>query len=147
MLLSKLLLMSLFRVRINANPRKDTLHPPDPRLVQLDKHSALPRVSVCPRIGLKLLPRLSFPLTFRCSKSCCGGARNTEGGVKVEYSCLKRTTLGPGEGLLDYSNTPKETGNSVVPHATYVYRTHGTTLRSVQSFSFLSAQNVIDQAD
>ena len=67
--------------------------------------------------------------------------------MKVEYSCLKRTTLGLGEGLLDYSATPKETGNSVVPHATYVYRTHGTTLRSVQSFPFLSAQNVINQAD
>jgi len=27
----------------------------DPRLVQLDKHSALPRVSVCPRIGVQNL--------------------------------------------------------------------------------------------
>jgi len=68
----------------------------------------------------------------RCSKSCCGGARNTESGLKVEYSCLRRTTLAPGEGLLDYSNVPKEIERSVVPHATYAYHTHGTTLRQIE---------------
>ena len=49
--------------------------------------------------------------------------------MKIEYSCLKRTTLLPGEGLLDYSSAPKKTEKSVVPHATYTYQTHGTTLR------------------
>jgi len=52
--------------------------------------------------------------------------------VKIEYSCLKRTTLLPGEGLLDYSNAPKKTEKSVVPHATYTYQTHGTTLRQIE---------------
>ena len=40
--------------------RNETLHPPDSRLAQLDKHSALPRVSVWQRIGFKLQPRVSY---------------------------------------------------------------------------------------
>jgi len=68
----------------------------------------------------------------RCSKSCCEGARKTDGGVKVEYSCLRRTTLASGEGHLDYSNAPKEIERSVVPHAKYAYHTHGTTLRQIE---------------
>ena len=149
MLLSELLLMPFFWVRSNVDPQKSIYEwrhpPPDPRLAQMVRHSALPRVSVCQRIG-DSTPRLSLGLTsrfLRCSKSCCGGARNTESGLKVEYSCLRRTTLAPGEGLLDYSNVPKEIERSVVPHATYAYHTHGTTLRSVQLYLIPPKQDVI----
>ena len=113
------------------------MHPPDQRRAQWDKPSALPRASVWLRIGLHKTPTDTFLLVFkssllRCSKSCCEGARKTDGGVKVEYSCLRRTTLASGEGHLDYSNAPKEIERSVVPHAKYAYHTHGTTLRSIQ---------------
>ena len=98
----------------------------------------------CPSQGLCVAENRSFldsfllvfksSLLLRCSKSCCESARKTDGGVKVEYSCLRRTTLPSGEGHLDYSNAPKEIERSVVPHAKYAYHTHGTTLRSVQPF-------------
>jgi len=46
---------------------------------------------------------------------------------------LTRTTLAPGEGLLDYSNTLEETGDkAAVPHATYAFHTRGSTLKQIE---------------
>ena len=76
------------------------------------------------------------PVPPRCSKSCCEAERSSAGGLKVQYSCLTRTRLAPGEGLLDYSDTLEETGDkAVVPHATYAFHTRGSTLKWVLPFS------------
>ena len=49
---------------------------------------------------------------------------------------MTRTTLAPGEGLFDYSDTLEETGDkAVVPHATYAFHTRGSTLKWVLPFS------------
>ena len=87
---------------------------------------------------------MSSGLTYdllRCSKSCCGGgSRNTDGGVRVDYSCLQRAKLTSGEGDLDYSNATQDVERRMVPHANYTYLTPSTTLRFEKSISLMIHQ-------
>ena len=86
---------------------------------------------------------MSSGLTYdllRCSKSCCGGSRNTDGGVRVDYSCLQRAKLTSGEGDLDYSNATQDVERRMVPHANYTYLTPSTTLRFEKSIFLMIHQ-------